>query len=83
MLYLVLLVVAPSYGNLLVRATVDGEPSDLVTVTIGGEDYPQQVEILTTPADWVIKEYDDGSHDSTLPVSIVAHHVYDFSCYLT
>ena len=77
-LYTIAAVIQPCCGYMLSRASVDGVPSDLVTVTIGDDEYPQSVEILTSPTDWVIKNYTDGSQDATLPVSIIAQHVLEF-----
>lgn len=65
-------------GYLISRASVDGVPSNLVTLYFSHPQYPLSLEILTTADDWVVNTYDDGSHDSTLPVSIIARNMLSF-----
>ena len=54
-LYIFFITVPPCCGYMLSRAVVDGVPSDLVTIVLADDVYPQQIEILTNPADWVVK----------------------------
>ena len=68
----------PSLGYLISRTSVDGIPSNLVTLFFNHPQYPLSLEILTNADDWVVNTYDDGSYDSTLPVSIIASHMLSF-----
>ena len=69
---------SPCHGYLMSRSSVDGVPSNLVTLFFNHPQYPLTLEILTTTTDWVIKDYKDGSQDSTLPLSIIARRMLPF-----
>ena len=78
LIYVILGLQTSCFGYLMSRSSVDGVPSNLVTIFFNHPQYPLTLEILTTTEDWVVKNYDDGSYDSTLPVSIIADWVLPF-----